>query len=244
MIACLAAKSFINKDIYYNKKQIIETICDSSNKADLIVFGEAFLQGFDCLSWNYEEDINMALSINDEIINEIREKAKEKSVAISFGYIEKDEENIYSSQLTIDKNGDIINNYRRVSIGWKERKAGNNYKEGCSFYLFKYNNISFSIGLCGDMWDDDNVNKMKELRPEVVLWPVYLDYNYNEWNNSIKYEYSIQAQRFCDKVLCVNSFCLDKDEDEIAKGGACYFEKGKIKEESLAGKESLLFVEI
>lgn len=45
-------------------------------------------------------------------------------------------------------------------------------------------------------------------------------------------------------MLYVNSYCIDKDEKEIAKGGAILFSKGKIISEIPAGKEDILIVKI
>ena len=60
------------------------------------------------------------------------------SVGISFGYYELVNDSIYSSQMTIDKYGKIINNYRRISPGWKEKIADYHYIEGTEFTSFIY----------------------------------------------------------------------------------------------------------
>lgn len=238
----LAAVGFKNGNIEYNKNKMIEVINNYRSKADLIVFGEAFLQGFDALCFDYEIDKVIAIKNDDLVINEIKDAAKINKIGISFGYFEKDGNYLYSSQMTINKNGEIIDVFRRVSPGWKEHYASSFYKEGNNFHLFRYNGLSISVGLCGDMWDNENTNKMKKLAPDIVLWPVYTDYNFKEWNNHIKYEYAAQSKLFADKVLLVNSVCLDKNEIDTSKGGAIYFEKGIIKSEIKAGEENILLV--
>ena len=107
MIVALAAAGFKNGDISYNKARMAEVIRGLSGRADLVVFGETFLQGFDSLSWNYEEDRSVALSADDPIILEIRQEAKSNGIAVSFGYIEKAGEALYSSQLTVGADGQI-----------------------------------------------------------------------------------------------------------------------------------------
>ena len=49
MMIALAAVGFKNGDIAYNKEKIISVIRDHRYQADLILFGETFLQGFDSL---------------------------------------------------------------------------------------------------------------------------------------------------------------------------------------------------
>lgn len=46
MKLALAALGFINEDIRYNQRVIIHTLKAYQGRSDLILFGEAFLQGF------------------------------------------------------------------------------------------------------------------------------------------------------------------------------------------------------
>lgn len=101
-----------------------------------------------------------------------------------------------------------------------------------------------TVGLCGDFWYDENIEVAKQLHPDIVFWPVYTDFNYNEWNNSAKLEYAEQAGLIDGKVLYVNSVCLDKEGDEIARGGAVLFVDGRIEKEVPAGQENVLLVEV
>ena len=94
MKIALAALGFKNKDIEFNKNVIINTLKEYTNKADIVLFGEAFLQGFDSLSFNYKDDINMALSLDSNIICEIRKKCKKYNIGLSFGFIELYQGNI------------------------------------------------------------------------------------------------------------------------------------------------------
>lgn len=178
------------------------------------------------------------------IIREICSMAKEYAIAVSFGFIEKDGDVFFSSQMTIDKNGQIIDLYRRVSPGWKESFAGKEYCEGDGFHTFHLLGREVAIGLCGDLWYEENITRLNELEPDIVWWPVYTDYNYLEWNNTVKFEYAKQAGKINAPVFYVNSVCMDKpDNREIAKGSAALFDKSFIKEELPAGNEGVLIVE-
>jgi predicted amidohydrolase len=73
----LVSECFKNRDIEYNVEQIKKRLIEARDKnIDLVCFGEAFLQGFDALSWNYEGDLSTAISKNDEIINSLKMMAK------------------------------------------------------------------------------------------------------------------------------------------------------------------------
>ena len=77
-----------------------------------------------------------------------------------------------------------------------------------------------------------------------IFWPVYTDFNYEEWNTAVKLEYAEQAGKLPCKILYVNSVCLDKEEEEIARGGAALFENGCIVKEIPSGEENVLIVEV
>lgn len=109
-----------------------------AGKADVVLFGEAFLQGFSGIRFEPEYDRAIALSRTDPVIGEIGAMAKEFSLAVSFGFIEKDCGSFFSSQMTLDSGGRIIDLYRRVSPGWKEPFAGKEYREGSGFHTFPF----------------------------------------------------------------------------------------------------------
>ncbi|WP_243449027.1 nitrilase-related carbon-nitrogen hydrolase [Clostridium perfringens] len=120
----LASKEFINKDIEKNTDTIIKSMIEAKeNNAHMICFGEAFLQGFDSLSWNYEKDKEIALSLSSLPIKTLCDYAKKIGICVSFGYIENYKGLLYCSYITINENGEIINNFKRVSPGWKESYA-------------------------------------------------------------------------------------------------------------------------
>ncbi len=240
----LAAIGFKTFDVQFNKNSILSSIKKYASTTDLILFGEAFLQGFNSLSWNFEIDRNIAITQSDEIIEEISKACYKYQIAVSFGYFELLNDKIYSSQITINKKGIIINNYRRVSIGWRVKETDFHYIEGNNLEAFDLNGHKMAIGLCGDLWYEENIKKIASLGMEIVLWPVYTDFNYNKWNNFEKYDYAIQAKLLNVPVVYVNSFCLDSDEENIAKGGSALFINGNIIEEIPSGKEGFLTIKL
>lgn len=147
MKCALASMGFINEDIEYNKNVIIQSMIKYAKDVDIIVFGEAFLQGFYGATFEVEHDSKLAISQDDPIIKETCTVAKEYGVAVSFGFIEKAEDLFYSSQITIDSNGKVIDVYRRVSPGWKEETANEQYCEGKEFRAFEYKGQRIVVGL-------------------------------------------------------------------------------------------------
>lgn len=245
MKIALASSPVITGDIQHNISSILQTMEQCSGKADMVLFGESVLQGFDCLTWDYETDRRMAVSRSDPQIMQLREAARQYGIAVSFGYIEKVDDSLFSSQIVIDAAGTVIHNFRRVSVGWKEYwHTDDHYCEGTNFEIFSYAGKKFAIGLCGDLWTDGRPEEMRMLNADVVLWPVWCDYNAAQWNESIKYEYAEQAALCGDCVLLVNPFCADLDVTEAASGGVVCFKNVTIAQEAPAGKSGILIVEV
>lgn len=245
MKIALASAPVKNRNIEFNTQAMIEAMNKASGQADVILFGESVLQGFDCLCWDYESDKHMAVALTDAPIQRMCEAAKQCGIAVSFGFIERIRDALYSSQIFIGSDGEIVTVFHRVSVGWKEfSKTDNHYQEGQHFEKFCFGGKSFAIGLCGDLWTDGRPEEMKALNADVVLWPVWCDYKADEWNNCIKYEYAEQAGLCGDSVLLVNPCCADPDAPDVASGGLAYFQNGSIVSELSAGNSGTMIVEV
>ena len=245
MKIALASAPVKDKDIEFNIAAMTDAVRKVSGQADLIVFGESVLQGFDCLCWEYETDKKMAVALTDVAIQQMQEAAKQYGIAVSFGFIERIDELLYSSQIFIGADGGIVNLFHRVSVGWKEySRTDDHYKEGLGFEKFIYGGKTFATGLCGDLWTDGMPEEMKVLGADVVLWPVWCDYGADEWNSSIKHEYAEQAVLCGDTVLLVNPYFVDRQETDAASGGAACFKSGRIASELPAGKDGILIVDV
>jgi len=116
----LVSYEFRNNDIAFSVSQIEKAMGSLQGKVSLLCFGEAFLQGFDALSWNYDHDKHIAISADSEIMQQLCGMTLRYEVGILFGYIEKCNDSLYSSCAVI-VNGKLVHNYRRISKGWKTR---------------------------------------------------------------------------------------------------------------------------
>lgn len=233
----LVSYEFKNGEIEYNIKKIEKAIISATGKADLLCFGETFLQGFDSLSWNYEIDKNIAITKESVIMEKLKKLSEKHKIDLGIGYIEREKEKIYSSFIVIEK-GKIIHNYRRITKNWKEYSiTDEHYCEGEISETFIYKNREFKIVLCGDMW----ICPEKFKTNGILLWPVYCNFTKEEWENTEQSNYAKQSKLASDNVLLVNSITKD---DPTSVGGAYYFKNGKIENSLELDKEDILFVEI
>ena len=236
MKIALACYEFKNNEIQANLKKLESGMkLASSKQADLVCFGEAFLQGFDSLNWNYEHDKEIAVSQNDEIIQTILEFTIKYKVDIMFGYFEKDDEKIYSSEILMSQ-GKILHNYRRISKGWKEyRITDEHYCEGKDTSFFKYHDLNCQIALCGDGFE----YPQRFTDNDLLFWPVYVNYDLNKWQEYLP-DYLAKSSLMSKQVLLFNS----PSKNPVSIGGAYYFKNCRIINVLPFRKEGTLLVEL
>lgn len=229
----------MKNDIFWNFNNLKEYI-KNEKEADILVFGEAYLQGFNSLTWNYEKDKYIAISIYDREIVEIREICNKYKVGVSFGFYEIFEGYIYSSNIVIDKNGEILNIYRRVSKTWK-LTGDNRYKEGDDFHTFTFMNKKILPIICGDLWFNKYIKRINSIDKDFIFWPLYIDYSISEWESSGLRDYIDQSSKINVPILMVNSYSID---EYGAIGGAYEFYKGEIKNKIDLGSLGELKIEL
>ena len=233
----LASYRCENKNITFNLGQIQRAMREAAGKADLICFGEAFLQGFDSLCWDYEIDRDVAVPVDSAPIEQLRYWTKQYHMTLLTGYIEKDQETIYSSCIVI-QDGKVLHNYRRVSKGWKEYwKTDEHYQEGNSIQLFQLEGMKILPALCGDLWDD-GWERFKT--DHLVIWPVYVNYTQEEWESKEITEYAEQASKVARDVLMVNVI----DHEPRSWGGAFHFHEGMVFDRLPFDQERTLIIDL
>ena len=230
----LAPYKFKNNDIGFNLSQIEKAMSSVQGKVDLLCFGETFLQGFDALSWEYEKDKDIAVSLDSPIMLRLCELTRHYGVDLLLGYLEKDSDCIYSSCAVLER-GKIAHNYRRISKGWKEPIADEHYKEGQETREFLYRGRQFQLALCGDLWDFPERFKTDHM----LLWAIYVNFTLEDWKG-YEMEYAAQAQLAAKQTLLVNSI----SDDPKAHGGAFYFVDGEIERRVAYDQEEILIVEV
>ncbi|MGP1577388.1 MAG: nitrilase-related carbon-nitrogen hydrolase [Treponema sp.] len=238
----LAVCNIENNKIAKNKYKIIKTIKKAKKQAvDLLLFSESALQGFDSLSWKYERDKTIALSVESRTVQEIAKACRKNYVAIGLGYIELCENDLYSSYIIIGKDGNTLYNYKRMSAGWKERGTDSHYKEGTTVGMFSFMNKKFRVGLCGDFWEDAILEQHKICDGAYVCWPVFTDYKRKEWVTSAEAEYEAQSKRIGLDVFQINHISKHSSK---ALGGAYYYKNGKIQQKLPLAKEGILCITV
>ena len=231
----LASYRCQNRDIAFNVSQIERAFRETEGQLDLLCFGEAFLQGFDSLTWDYETDRNMAVEQTSDTIRRLAALTCRYGTALLTGYIEKEGDRLYSSCIVLSE-GRVLHNYRRISKGWKEfTLTDDHYCEGTETGRFLLLGQDVTIALCGDLWDFPERFRTDHL----LIWPVYVNYTPAEWAEGVLDEYAVQAALAAPDVLMVNAI----DHDPESHGGAFRFQNGKTTDRIPFDREQVLIVE-
>ena len=224
-----------NGNMDFNLGQIERAMREAEGKADLLCFGEAFLQGFDSLRWDYETDRNIAVTQDSKTMERLRGLTARYGTALLTGYIERDGDCLYSSCIVL-ADGETVHNYRRISRGWKEFTiTDDHYREGNTTGEFCLHGKMMMPALCGDLWEYPERFKTSHL----LIWPVYVNYPPEDWESGTLDEYAAQAALAAEDTLLVNPL----DNDPKSWGGSFRFQNGKVTDRIPVDEERILFVD-
>ena len=85
MTIALAPFIFTNNDLAANMAQMERGLSLARGRADLLCFGEAFLQGFDAMNWDYAHDRAVAVTQDRAEIRRLCALTQQYGVDLLFG---------------------------------------------------------------------------------------------------------------------------------------------------------------
>ena len=244
MIISLAAGLSIDNDLQANLDTMEKFLAaGKAENSDLVLFGEAFLQGFGAITFDYEHDIkNVALGVHSPEIASVRQLAGKYGLGVGFGFYETDHSGIFATYLIVDARGGTAVKYQRVSPGAWIAEANAEYRMGREFHAFEFAGKRLAVIVCGDFWEDYLLDPIVELDSQVdaFLWPVHCDYTIEKWAGGEREEYRKRSQILAKPVFFVNNLRLAADG---AKGGAYVWQQGRELAALEAGREGFLSYE-
>ncbi|MDA3885669.1 MAG: carbon-nitrogen hydrolase family protein [Candidatus Delongbacteria bacterium] len=166
----------ITDSIPKNIKTIMQLInTAASNNADMIIFPEDCVTGLRNND-KPEHDIKLGLTIRSTEILTIRELARELDIIVVLGFLEIYDDKLYDSCIVIHSNTLTVDTYRRISRGWHGPAVSPNfYGHGAELKRIDTKIGTFTILLCGDLFDDDLVEQAKNIDAEFLIYPMLRD---------------------------------------------------------------------
>lgn len=177
-----------SEDSISGKLKYINKLMTMRNNMDLICFPEMFLIS------DYREITYDIIKKLELVRSTIREKTIESGVAISYGTIVSENDNLYIAQIIcLPDNREY--EYRKMVLGKNEEKHFEKGNEICSF---KYKGINFGVLLCIESHLPELTYIHKRLGCQVMLVPFKMPGNIEKrleiWDKYIparSYDYNI-----------------------------------------------------
>lgn len=138
------------------------------NKIDkgIILFPELYLSGYNFSS--IKEIDKIALNIYNDYFKEYIKITKEKDIAISGGFAERDKNKFFNSAFFI-ANGNIVNIYRKTHLFNREKMF---FEKGdTGFNVFEYKKFKIGIMICFDWYFPESARTLSLKGAQLILHP-------------------------------------------------------------------------
>jgi len=147
-----------------------------SGGAQIAAFPESAILG-----WENPDAHRLATPIPGRDSDRIAELARKYSVMISIGLDEKDGDRLYDSAILVDKTGRLLSKHRKLNV--LAELMDPPYAEGRRGDIGVVETEFGRIGvlICADTFGDAYIERMKKLKPELLLVPYGWAAKMEEW---------------------------------------------------------------
>ena len=221
--------------------QFIETA--SANNADMIIFPEDCVTGLRNND-NPEHDIKLGLTIRSTEILTIRELARERNIIVALGFLEIYEEKLYDSYIVIHPDSATVDTYRRISRGWHGSAVSPRfYGHGEELKRIETKLGTFTILLCGDLFDDDLVEKAKNIDADYLIYPMLRDsypkFKAHWWEDEFEV-YRERLQKIGKRTFMINGL-INSEGYKTFGGGWVFDELGIVEKKLYVFKPGIIY---
>mgnify|MGYP001996403608 CR=1 FL=1 len=188
-IVALQYKPF--KNMLDNLEFIIEMLNKNNiKKGTLVVCPELSLQNYICLTKD-ESNFIHAISIQDKIIEKLKNIAKQYEIYLCITIFEKCKNNFFNTAVIINNQGRIIKKYNKKyipsEICYEEKYYFDIPKN--DFKYFTINNFKIGILICWDQWHAESYLKLKQKNVNLIICPTAIGTCiHNKQNKGLKDE--------------------------------------------------------
>ncbi|HEY3703806.1 MAG TPA: carbon-nitrogen hydrolase family protein [Terracidiphilus sp.] len=157
----------IDSDREGNFRRIEYALDDAEAKhADIAIFPESSILG-----WENPDAHRIAEPIPGKDSNRIAALAQKHHLMIAIGLDEKDGDKLYDSAILVDKTGKLLWKHRKINVlpELMTPPYSQGKREDIGIVDTEFGRIAVLI--CADTFSDAFVNRMKELKPDLMLVP-------------------------------------------------------------------------
>ena len=215
----------VTLDMSSNMETIKTALGKAANHgADLVLFPEAALTGL-INNDDPSHDLPLGQTIPGPATDILGGLCRKAGIWLAIGLLERDENRLYDSAVLIDPNGKIQLKYRRISRGWHGKKADPLvYCQGNELRKVETSLGSFAFLICGDLFDDSIVARLRNVGPDWVLFPFERCFGNDadaqtQWNTEERDHYVARVKLVGTTMLMTNGLA-DTDIQGGNFGGA------------------------
>ncbi|MFD2079123.1 N-carbamoylputrescine amidase [Actinopolymorpha cephalotaxi] len=219
--------------------------------ADLVVFSETALTGF-VGNDDPAHDRLLAQPIPGPVTEHLGALSRETGMWIAIGMYERErtatEERLYDSAILIDPDGKVQLHYRRISPQWHGSPDRRVYRQGTDLPVASTDFGTCAFLLCGDLFDDELVQRLRRVQPNWLLFPFARSYDSEvadaeQWEREERFVYADRAARAGVGALMVNHLAA-RDVGGCFGGALAVAPDGTIIGELPPGNEGILLVDL
>ncbi|NLI97273.1 carbon-nitrogen hydrolase family protein [bacterium] len=230
-------------DFSANERRMVQLAESAvSMGARFLVFPEAAATGLRDTG-DPERDYMLAEVLGSSRNKKWQEFAERNRVWFAAGLLERFQRMIFDSYVIFDPSGRLALHYRRIDPGWRRPSDDQGiYCVGERVEIIQTPFGRAGVLVCGDLWDDLIVQRMKSLKPDYILFPFLRALNpENDWPVEFR-EYCERFRMLGGRTLAVNLYEGEEQEDSF--GGAWFVERdGNIISNLREGREGILIVD-
>ena len=214
--------------------------------ADIVLFPESALTGFVHIG-DPEHDRHLAVPVPGPETDRLSALARECVLHLAIGLLERDGAELYDTALLFGADGRILLKYRRISTGWHTRDADPAvYRHGTDMPVAHTALGSFAFLICGDITKDRLLDRIRELRPDWLLFPIARGFDEDvhderEWAEQEVAIYGERIARAGAATLLVNYV---GEMDDFYGGAVAYRADGSVLASRPLHQPGLLVVDL
>jgi predicted amidohydrolase len=218
--------------------------------AELILLPEAVLTGL-VNNDDPSHDLSLGETIPGPATGELGELCRRHGVWLGLGMLELEGNRLYDSAILLGADGSIALKYRRNQSQWHGREADPAvYCQGSEIGLAQTPFGSLAFLLCGDLFDDGILRRLRGLGPDRLLFPFARCFadgkaNQSRWDAEELPQYIARVKMVGTAALMVNYLADSSLTDDHSFGGAfAVSAQGEVIARYPLGTQGILFVDM
>lgn len=236
----------VTADITANQSTMVRYIHAAADAgADLVLFPEGALTGL-INNDSPAHDLPLGQPVPGPLTAALAGLARERRIWVGTGLLERAAGRLYDTAVLVTPGGEIALKYHRIHSGWHGPKADPAvYGWGTDVPVLETPFGRLAFLLCGDLFQEELVQRIRNLAPDWLLYPLARAFDDNSWSQErwdreAEPEYCAQVRKIGVATLLVNYLDRGLPDDHCFGGAAIIAAEGTVVARLPLGQEGML----